>query len=351
MLDPRAPSAVAIDLCDEGHKNSWNEYLAGRGGASHYHLFQWRDINERSLGHRPHYLLARSGDRIVGVLPLIFIESRLMKRALCSMPFVNYGGPCADSPDIAAQLIRAAVARADELRADYLELRCIAEHDVGLPVSLRKVSMTLPLAPNPDTVWEKFSSKHRTNVRRAYKNGLATTGGGAELLDEFYALMEWSWKTLGTPLYKRDYFADILRTFPESTRIFICRRDKEPIAAAFNGYFNGVVEGLWAAGSPLARKLDANFVLYWDMMKDACERGMTKFHLGRSTAASGGEEFKRKWNADTTQLYWYFHRPDSGPMPEVNVDNPKYRMAIAAWRRMPMWMTRMAGPMLARLIP
>jgi hypothetical protein len=108
---------------------------------------------------------------------------------------------------------------------------------------------------------------------------------------------------------------------------------------------------MWAGGSARARDLDANFVLYWDMIKDACERGMTRFHLGRSTASSGGEEFKRKWNASTTQLYWYFHRPDAGAMPELNVDNPKYRLAIAAWKRMPMWMTRLAGPRLARLIP
>ena len=78
---------------------------------------------------------------------------------------------------------------------------------------------------------------------------------------------------------------------------------------------------------------------------------MSKFHLGRSTASSGGEEFKRKWNAEAAQLYWYFHRTAPGPMPELNVDNPKYRLAIAAWQRLPMWMTRIAGPKLARLIP
>jgi serine/alanine adding enzyme len=38
-------------------------------------------------------------------------------------------------------------------------------------------------------------------------------------------------------------------------------------------------------------------------------------------------------------------------MPQLNVDNPKYRLAISAWRKMPLWATRLVGPPVARLIP
>jgi FemAB-related protein (PEP-CTERM system-associated) len=350
-MSANAAPSVTIEPCEDLHKDEWDRFLLGKDGASHYHLYDWRRINEEALGHKALYLAARAGQRMVGILPLVLIQSRVLNRVLCSMPFVNYGGPCAEAAEYEELLIRAAMRQAEDLRADYLELRCIKQHEVGLPVSLRKVSMTLGLDKDPDAVWNAFSSKHRKNVKRAYKNGLATHSGGKELLPDFYRLMEYSWKTLGTPLYGRDFFERILATFPDSTRIFVCKRGDEPVAAALVGYFNGVVEGMWAGGGRLARELDANFVLYWDMIKDACERGMSRFHLGRSTASSGGEEFKRKWNAETAQLYWYFHRPDAGPLPEVNVDNPKFRLAIAAWKRMPHWATRLAGPRIARLLP
>jgi FemAB-related protein (PEP-CTERM system-associated) len=350
-MDGNSASSVTIELCEELHKDEWDRFLVGRGGASHYHLYDWREVNEQVLGHKGLYLAARSNRGIVGVLPLVWIQSRVLNRVLCSMPFVNYGGPCAETSEWEEQLIRAAMRQAADLRADYLELRCIRQHEMGLPVSLRNVSMTLELNKDPEAVWNAFSSKHRKNVRRAYKHGLATQSGGQELMADFYRLMEQSWKTLGTPLYGRDFFERILATFPDSTRIFVCKQGNEPVAAALVGYFNGVVEGMWAGGGRVARELDANFVLYWDMIKDACERGMTRFHLGRSSASSGGEEFKRKWNAGTAQLYWYFHRPDAGPLPEMNVDNPRFRLAIAAWKRMPHWMTRVAGPRIARLLP
>jgi serine/alanine adding enzyme len=87
------------------------------------------------------------------------------------------------------------------------------------------------------------------------------------------------------------------------------------------------------------------------MIKDGCLRGCRKYHLGRSTAESGSEDFKRKWNAHATQLYWYFHRPDGGPMPELNVENPKYKLAIATWQRLPGWITDIVGPPIAKSIP
>jgi lipid II:glycine glycyltransferase (peptidoglycan interpeptide bridge formation enzyme) len=108
---------------------------------------------------------------------------------------------------------------------------------------------------------------------------------------------------------------------------------------------------MWAGATPEGRQLNANYVLYWEMIKDACERGFDCYHLGRSTAGSGAEQFKKKWNTETRQLYWYHSRPDGQVKPVVNVDNPKFRLAIAAWRRLPLWATRMIGPPLARVIP
>lgn len=348
-----SPSHAAAPpvVSDTVERAEWDGYLARCASASFYHLYDWKEVNAKALGHRSFYLAARRGGAITGVLPLTLVSSRLFGRILCSLPFVNFGGTCADDSDTQRALLDAAVAKARELQVDYLELRSTQELPGGLPVSLRKISMTIALNADPDVLWNGYTSKHRKNVKRAYKNDLQVKSGGIEFLPEFYAFMEESWRNLGTPLYSRRYFQTVLQTFPQNSRIFVCHRQEQPVAVALTGYFNGVVEGLWAGGGLLARQLDANYVLYWEMIRDACLRGCHSFHLGRSTADSGGEDFKRKWNAEAQQLYWYFHRPRGGEMPALNVDNPKYRLAIAAWRRMPLPLTRLVGPPLARLIP
>ncbi len=101
----------------------------------------------------------------------------------------------------------------------------------------------------------------------------------------------------------------MLSTLGDRARVFICLHRAHPVAAALTGYFNGAVEGLWAGGRPKARSLNANYVLYWEMIRDACARGNRTFHLGRSTAQSGSEEFKSRWNAQATPLYRYYFRP------------------------------------------
>ncbi len=330
---------------------AWDEFVDAHPQGSFYHCYAWRRLIEARLGHTCIYFEARVDGRVTGVLPLVLTNSRIFGCILCSLPFVNFGGPVATDVETTRLLIEAAREHAARLRVDYLELRCNAPLDTDLPVSVQKVSMTLELQPDPDRLWNGFASKHRTNIRRVYKDGLVVTGGGRELLPEFYSVMQRSWRDLGTPLYAPAYFEAIVEAFPERTRMFVCHRNDEPVAVAFNGYFAGTVEGMWAGTTPMGHELNANYVLYWEMIKDSCERGYRRFHLGRSTAGSGAEQFKKKWNATTTQLYWYHYRPDGRPSAVVNVDNPKFRLAIAAWRKLPLWATRVLGPPLARVIP
>lgn len=345
-------SNTTMALAQDSDAGDWNRLLEAQPDSNFYQRYEWRRINREQLGHESHYLVARAGGEVTGILPLVFVRSRLFGRILCSMPFVNFGGPCARDAATGKALIDAAARTAGELRADYLELRNVNALPTDIPVSLRKISMTLDLAPDPDTLWNAFNTKHRTQIRRIYKNGLAVKHGGAELLDTFYDLMRLSWRSLGTPLYKKSYFAAILAAFPQDTKIFVCFRENQPVAAAFNGYHAGTVEGMWAAADPAARELQPNYVLYWEMIQEACRRGCRHYHLGRSTADSGGEQFKKKWNASSTQLHWYFHRPDGADgLPGLNVDNPKYRLAIAAWRKLPLPVIDVIGPPLARLIP
>jgi FemAB-related protein (PEP-CTERM system-associated) len=349
---PPAHGGLSIACVSAESAGPWDSFVDAQPTGSFYHLYGWRKLNEETLGHTCEYLAARdAAGHICGVLPLVFVRSRVFGRILCSLPFVNYGGPCAADPAVATALARHAAARADSLGADYLEMRCATALDVDMPVSLKKVSMTVRLDADPDVLWNAFTTKHRKNVKRAQKNELPVEVGGIELLDDFYAVLEKSWRRLGTPLYRADYFRRVLEAFPQNSYVYVCRHRGQPAAAALVGHFKGIVEGMWLGINPALAHLQPNYVLYWEMLRHTCLQGHARFHLGRSTAESGAEQFKSRWNAETEQLHWYFHRRDGGAMPALNVDNPKYRLAIAVWQRLPLWMTRLAGPPLARLIP
>lgn len=342
---------MIVERCERQHAAEWDAYVATAPQASFYHRFGWKTVNERAFDHRAVFLAAREGGAIVGVLPIVQVSSWLFGNLACSMPFVNYAGPCADTPDAERALLDAAREVCDELDVSYLEMRSRHQLVTELPCSSHKVSVTLDLAPDPDTLWNNFKSGHRQEIRRGYKKGLTARVGGAELIDPFYDVMSESWRNLGTPLYHRRYFQMIAETFPEHIRLAVIYAGDEPAAAAFDGVHRDTVEGMWMGAKARYRTLLAGYVLYWELIKDACERGHAHFHLGRSTADSGGEAFKKKWNADSQPLYWYYVLRGSQEMPALNVNNPRYQRAIALWQRLPLGVTQFIGPSIARSIP
>jgi hypothetical protein len=43
--------------------------------------------------------------------------------------------------------------------------------------------------------------------------------------------------------------------------------------------------------------------------------------------------------------------PEGQALPEINPNNPKYKIFIALWKLMPVWLTRWIGPLLIKHIP
>ncbi len=332
----------------------WNAFVDASPRASFYHRAEWREINTDAFGHRTAYLAAMVGDRVVGVFPLVQLKSVLFGNLACSLPFVNYGGPAGETDEIEAALLDEATRVCDAWGVEYLEIRSQRHFGDRFPASDHKVSMTVSLDRDPDVIWNSYKAKvgPRQDIKKGYSNGFAATFGGIELLDQFYAVLSETWRDMGTPIYRSSYLRSVLTTFPGSIRIcLVSAGDGEPAAAALCGHHRDVVEGMWLGIRSKFRRQMVGYVLYWELIKDACLGGFTRFHLGRSTTQSGGEQFKKKWNAEAVQLYWQYILRTRHQIPMLNVDNPKYRLAIKAWQKLPVPVTQVIGPFIARSIP
>jgi FemAB-related protein (PEP-CTERM system-associated) len=342
--------AIKVIRCTPADDTGWNRFVHASPRATFYHRAEWRGINEQ-LGHKTCHLAANDGDRIVGVLPLVRLKSLLVGSIACSMPFVNYGGPAGETDEIEQQLLTAASEVADEWGVDYLEIRSPRHLGDRYPSSDHKVSMTIPLNPDPEVVMNGFKREQRKEIRRAAKNGF-TVKFGAELVEDFYAVLSDSWHELGTPIFDIAYLRAMLHAFGDAIRVCVVYdADGRPAAGAFEGVHNTTVEGMWLGMRPEYRRQLVGYVLYWALIEDACALGATSFHLGRSTKDSGGEQFKTKWNADAMQLYWHYVLRTRNEIPALNPSNPKYQFAINTWRRLPVSVTKLIGPYISRNIP
>ena len=198
---------AASDSLDEAE---WDAYVEGHPRATGYHLMAWRRVIERVFGHQTVYITARDEEGLIcGVLPLVFVSSRLFGRFLVSLPFVNYGGLLADDARFRDKLLEQAVEQARNLTADHIELRHQDMSDLCWPQKQHKVSMRLELPGDFDNLWKQFSAKLRSQIRRAEKEGMVFRAGGEDLLEDFYAVFSRNMRDLGTPVYRPAFFAEI----------------------------------------------------------------------------------------------------------------------------------------------
>lgn len=351
LEDVDAPVAESTTVSPAVTETEWDDFVNRHPDATGYHLWRWRSVIERAFGHETIYLAARRGHAIVGVLPAVMMKSWLFGRAMVSVPFVNYGGVLAtDERDARALLDQAANVAARE-RLAHLQLRHLTRRFDDLPVRRHKVTMRLALPPDATQAWERLDRKVRNQVKKAQKNELTTETGGRELLRAFYTVFASNMRDLGTPVYGRRFFDEVFDQFPLQTRLFLVRYRGAPVAAAIGYTYRDVLAIPWASSTRASRPLCANTLLYWHAILHAIADGRATLDFGQSTPGDGGFQFKRQWGAEPSPLYWEYRLVTGGRLPDQSPANPKFKPAIAMWKRLPLRVATWLGPSIVRSIP
>ncbi len=329
----------------------WDAYVEGHPQASNYHRWLWKRLIEETYGHSTFYLEAREQRQIRGVLPLVEMKSWLWGRFLVSMPFCSYGGVLASDTVARETLLRKAEEIGKESGADYIELR---QGDVltnRWQSSAAKVCMKVPLPASPELLFGKLSSRLRNKVRGAEKQGLQSAWGKEELLDEFYSVFSCNMRNLGTPVYPKRWFENFLKCAGSTTQILVVRDGREPVAATWITTYRDQVELPWIASTPEARGKNSTVLLYWKALEWASQNGFRCVDLGRCTPGSGTQRFKAQWPCEEISLPWNYWTQQGKPAPQLRPDNPRFRLAIAAWKRLPLGVANFLGPRIVRAIP
>lgn len=342
---------MRIVAAREEDSGRWDRFVADNDRCANYHRWGWKRIVEESFHWPTFYLLAEEGEAVRGILPIVWQKSRMFGSFLTSLPFLNGGGVVSDTVVTAEALVAEAISLAKRLRVGYLELRHRRDPQVALPTKAHKVAMLLSLKRDPEKTWEALPHKVRTDIRKGIKSDLTADFGGSELLDDFYDVFTRNMRDLGTPVYSSIFFAQMLGTFPQDNFICVVRHGGKAIAASFLLGYRNAIEAGWSASRYDYLSMRPNMFLYWKILCFGGERGYTEFDFGRSSIDSGTYRFKKQWGARELPLVWAYWVPDGNELPEVNKENPRYKLAIKVWQKLPLPVTKMVGPPIARCLP
>lgn len=345
--------SIILDDIVSSDAVEWDRFVGDVEGSSIYHLSAWRDIIRKVFGHGANYLCAKdSAGQIQAILPLIHLKSTIFGSFLVSMPYFNYGGCLAHSAEACHELHKRAIELAKQKSASHIEFRDQERFGSGeMPERTDKVSMRLELPVHTDELWSALGSKLRSQIKRPMREKPEVKTGGIELLDDFYQVFSRNMRDLGTPVYSRAFFKAIFESFEANCRLVIVCKEGRPVAVGFMIGYKDMMEIPWASSLREYNKYGFNMLMYWEALKLSIENSYKFFDFGRSSYESGTYRFKKQWGAKPVQMHWHYWLKEGGEVPMLNPANPKYRMAINAWKRLPLPVANFIGPMLVKNLP
>jgi FemAB-related protein (PEP-CTERM system-associated) len=327
---------------------AWDAYVRAHDSGTFFHLAAWQDVLREAFGHRCHYLLAERDGRIVGVLPLAQVKSLLFGNALVSTPFCVYGGIVADDADAHDALEAEACRLARDLGVDHLEMRNRERRHPDWPCKELYVTFRKPIDADSEKNMLAIPRKQRAMVRKGIKEELR-----AEIdqdVGRMYDMYSESLRNLGTPVFSRRYLEILQRTFGTDCDIVTILKGDRAVASVLNFYFRDEVLPYYGGGTQEARAVAGNDFMYWQVMDRARERGCRTFDYGRSKKGTGAYDFKTYWGFEPQQLYYEYFLVRRKEMPNLSPTNPKFSKAIELWRKLPLKLTQLVGPPVAKYL-
>jgi FemAB-related protein (PEP-CTERM system-associated) len=337
---------MEIKLLDDSEKTRWDSFVETCPNATFFHKAGWRDVLEKAFGHKAYFLYAQENGNIIGILPLGHINSFLFGNSLISTPFCVYGGVASASDSARSALESHACNLARDLHVDYLELRYSSCQSSTRPRKELYVTFRKELYPDIEKNLLAIPRKQRAMVRKGISGGLTSVVDSE--INRFYEAYAESVRNLGTPVFSKQLFAVLKEVFKEDCEVLTVEYQGKVISSVMSFYFRNEVAPYYGGGTAAARDLYANDFMYWEVMRRAVERGVHIFDYGRSKHGTGSFRFKTHWGFEPAALHYEYELIKATQMPDVNPLNPKYRYFIEAWKRLPLPVSKLLGPWLAR---
>ena len=328
----------------------WDAFVRSVPTGSPFHLVAWKRAVEAAFGHRAHYLMATRGNGLEGVLPLFELRGLFGGRALVSVPYGVYGGICATSPEARRALLDAASDLARRVGARYVELRHREGQEVDLPTKHLYVTFSRPISASDEDNLNAIPRKQRRMTRQGVKHGLRAELG-TQHLDAFYEIYAHSVHMLGSPVFPRALFAAVVQEFGKDCELLSIWKDDAMVAGVLTLFHEDRVLPYYGGARREALPYAVNDFMYWELMCHVARAGYRVFDFGRSREGTGAYNFKRHWGFEPQPLPYQYVLRGGETLPNLSPSNPKMRLAVDTWKRLPFAVTKLAGPILTRYLP
>jgi hypothetical protein len=338
-----------VSLAGSAELAEWQRFVDGRDAAGPFHHAAWSNVLADAFAVVPRFWIARDErGGIRGVLPGYLSRSPFTGSHVTSLD----GGILADegAVDVLAQAIRDEAATRG-LRFAQLRGGPFPEPDG----SVRTIHTLIDTGHGPDRAWAEVKTKTRWGVRQAERGGITIVRDSAlERIDVFYDLYAEHMRGLGTPVFGRAFFRAMRRHLGANRmRLYLVESAGEAIGGMICVAHGRMWTDLYAVVRRSKAFEFANYLLYWHVIRDAAECGISAFDLGRSAPGSGVLLFKHKWGGRDEDVPYAFYAGPSAKKHAFGLVEEERRIGLRQkiWMKLPLAAANFAGPLVRRDLP
>ncbi|AJR24930.1 MULTISPECIES: FemAB family XrtA/PEP-CTERM system-associated protein [Sphingobium] len=342
---------TTLDLDDPAQRSAADKFVMAHPAGTPFHRPAWLTGVERGTGNRAHMLaaVAPSGE-MTGLLPLHHVKSALFGQALVSSGFAVDGGILASDPAAVPALAAACEGMARDGGIASVEIRGGPAPGRGWALHEGShLGFARPIAADDEAELLAVPRKHRAELRKALANDALRVEIGREARHRqaHYRVYSESVRNLGTPVFPARLFREVLAAFGEDADILAVYEGKRPVSAVLTLYHQGRVMPFWGGGIADARRLRSNELMYFRLMGHGRARGMRVFDFGRSKTGSGQAAWKKSFGFDPVPLS-YHSWSATGERRDIDPNSPHYQRRIDLWKKLPLPVANLIGPLIAR---
>jgi hypothetical protein len=312
---------MKIEILKESLYGSYEKFLESQDSSLFYHSIKYKNFLEDFLGCQSRYLLAYDRDEIVAAFPLM-IKEGVFGKVVNSLPYYGSNGG----------IISKSKLFSDQLMEEYNQF--IAESDIVSAVMVENPLSGERLVPRhnmrderigqftnikcsenfEEEIFKRISGNRRNEIRRARKNEVEVFEEN-EQLDFIRRIHQNEMKEKNRKYKTDDFFNKIEKHFVagKDYKVFIARRNQEPIAGLLMFYFNKVTEYFTPVVIANERIYQPMSLILYHAFLDAMSRGYEWFNWGGTWLSQEGVyNFKKQMGAQDFPYNYYIqiNNPD-----------------------------------------
>jgi Acetyltransferase (GNAT) domain len=334
----------------------WTEFVCSRAEAFIYHHPLWTRVIEGAYGHRNAALAVETPDgKITGVLPIMRTWGISTGVRFASLPHTPVAGTLAADPEIASQLVSAAVQLVGSSRRSALQLKtffALSSSSIPLKAVGWESTFRLQIPRLGKEIRFGDSRNHQRlkwAVRRGERLGCQVTEAQTVVeLGQWYRLYLHTMQPKVVPPRPLRFFMaawDLLRPAGLMRLLLVRDRNRTIIAGALLFAFGETVFYAFNGRLKSYLSLRPNDLLQWRAIHDAQAAGYRFYDFGEVDADDQGlADFKRKWGAQPHQLWRHYYPAQREAETNLLLRNDTIqRLVSATWRRLPVRATGVLG--------